>query len=67
MKNHPKTIKLDDIAGIIATGFNGRDTITCYIGSNAATPTASIEALTDAVKSDSQRLPFLKMVHILSA
>jgi acyl-CoA hydrolase len=65
MKNHPKTIKLDDIAGIIATGFNGRDTITCYIGSNAATPTASIEALTDAVKSDSQRLPFLKMVHIL--
>jgi acyl-CoA hydrolase len=60
-----KTIKLDDIAGIIAAGFKGRDAITCYIGSNAATPTASIEALTDAVKTGSHRLPFLKMVHIL--
>lgn len=65
MKIYPKTIKLEDIAGIIATGFKGRDMVTCYIGSNAATPTASIEALTDAVKSGPQRLPFLKMVHIL--
>ena len=63
MSFNPKTIELDDIAGIIAAGFNGREAITCYIGSNAATPTASIEALTDAVKTGSQRLPFLKMVH----
>ncbi len=65
MNFSPKTIQLDDIAGVIGAGFKGRDAITCYIGSNAATPTASIEALTDAVKSGSQRLPFLKMVHIL--
>ena len=34
-------------------------------GRGAATPTASLEALTAAVKSRQPRLPFLKMVHLL--
>jgi 4-hydroxybutyrate CoA-transferase len=61
----PKTIKLQDIGDIISTTFRDRDAITGYIGSNAATPTASIEALTAAVKSGSHRLPFIRMVHTL--
>ena len=61
----PTTIGLEDIADIIAGKFNGKKAITCYIGSNAATPTASIEALTRAVKARSPQLPFLRMVHLL--
>jgi len=61
----PKTIKLNDIADIMSTGFQDREAMTCYIGSNAATPTAAIEVLTAAVKSGSPRLPFIRMVHTL--
>jgi acyl-CoA hydrolase len=65
MNQIPKTIKLTEIAAVIADHFKGRETATCYVGSNAATPTASIEALTAALKSGTPRLPFLRMVHIL--
>jgi 4-hydroxybutyrate CoA-transferase len=61
----PQTIKHAEIAGILADGFKGRETLTCYVGSNAATPTASLEALTAALKAGTPRLPFLRMVHIL--
>ncbi len=65
MKFPPKKITLDQIADVISEKFNTSDEITCYVGSNAATPTASLEALTAAIKSGQLRLPFLKMVHLL--
>ena len=65
MNFQPKKITLDQIADVIAEKFNTSDEITCYVGSNAATPTASLEALTAAIKSGQPRLPFLKMVHLL--
>lgn len=65
MGSSPKTVRLEDIADIISAGLKGRYSVTCYVGSNAATPTASIEALTAAVKTGSPKLPYLKMVHIL--
>jgi 4-hydroxybutyrate CoA-transferase len=65
MKAEPKVIKRDEIAGVLSSKFKDRETITCYVGSNSATPTASLEALTDAVLAGSPRLPFLKMVHLL--
>lgn len=65
MNFKPKKITLDQIADVIAEKFNTSDEITCYVGSNAATPTASLEALTAAIKSGQPRLPFLKMVHLL--
>lgn len=65
MPSKPKTIQLEDIGPIIADRFRTRGTVTCYVGSNAATPTASLEALTDAVKARQPKLPFLKMVHLL--
>jgi acyl-CoA hydrolase len=65
MNTQPERIKPDQIAEIIAHTFKGNDEITIYVGSNAATPTASIEALTKAIKSRCPRLPFIKMVHLL--
>jgi len=61
----PKKISLEQIADVIATKFKAKQEIVCYVGSNAATPTASLEALTAAIKSRRPRLPFLKMVHLL--
>jgi acyl-CoA hydrolase len=61
----PKKITADKIAGVIAKKFKNRKEITCYVGSNAASPTASLEALTEAIKSNLLRLPFIKMVHLL--
>lgn len=61
----PVTIKADQIADLISEKFKGRDAVTCYLGSNAATPTTSIEALTRSIRSGSPSLPFIKMVHIL--
>src|SRR4030042_1543954 len=55
----------DQIAEGIPREFKDKDVITCYLGSNAATPTAAIEALTAAVKAGNPRLPFIRMVHIL--
>ena len=65
VKKHPVKIKLTDIGDILVSHFGDRDNINCYIGSNAATPTASIEALTESIKEESPKLPFLKMIHIL--
>jgi 4-hydroxybutyrate CoA-transferase len=65
MNYPPKSITPDQIADVIAEKFRTNDEITCYVGSNAATPTASLEALTAAVKSRRPRLPFIKMVHLL--
>jgi len=61
----PTKIKLDQIGAIIAESFNGKKEIVCYLGSNAATPTASIEALTRSIMSQKPRLPFINMVHLL--
>ena len=65
MNTQPKFITPGQIAGVIAEKFKSKDEITCYVGSNAATPTASLEALTDAIKLRRPRLPFIKMVHLL--
>ena len=65
MSRLPKIIKTTQIAEILADNFGDRDQITCYLGSNAATPTASIEALTVAIEARSPRLPFIRMVHLL--
>jgi 4-hydroxybutyrate CoA-transferase len=65
MGREPKTIRLDQIPEVISEPFASREEITCYVGSNAATPTAAIESLTRAVRDRSPRLPFIKMVHLL--
>lgn len=65
MNLEPKQIMLDQIADVIFDMFKQKDAITCYVGSNAATPTASIEALTASIKSRRPKLPFMKMVHLL--
>jgi 4-hydroxybutyrate CoA-transferase len=61
----PQKITLDQIGTIIAETFKGKNEIVCYVGSNAATPTASIEALTESIKSQKPELPYINMVHIL--
>lgn len=65
MTRHPTIIKLGDIAEVIATSFPARDVLTVYVGSNAATPTASLDAITDALKTGWPKLPYLRMVHLL--
>ena len=65
MSPDPKTITLSQIADVLAAHFQNKKEITCYVGSNAATPTASLEALTASVKAAAPKLPFLKMVHLL--
>jgi len=65
MSHQPALIKLDEIADVIARTFPGREMVTCYLGSNAATPTACIDFLTAAIKAGSPKLPFIRMVHIL--
>jgi 4-hydroxybutyrate CoA-transferase len=65
MKSEPKVIQRREIGEILASRFKGRDAVTCYVGSNSATPTASLEALTHAVEVGNPDLPFLKMVHLL--
>jgi acyl-CoA hydrolase len=65
MINHPTRIKLDQIADVISREFKDKQVITCYLGSNAATPTAVIEHLTAAIKAGAPKLPFIRMVHIL--
>ncbi len=65
MIHKPTSIKLEQVADVLAREFKGRDTITCYLGSNAAVPTATIETLTAAIKARSPKLPFIRMVHLL--
>jgi 4-hydroxybutyrate CoA-transferase len=65
MTHHPTVIKLGDIAEVIAKEFPVRDMLTVYVGSNAATPTASLDAITAALKAGWPKLPYLRMVHLL--
>lgn len=65
MPSDPKRIRPEQIGEVIAASLSQKEEITCYVGSNAATPTASIEALTAAVREESPDLPFLNMVHLL--
>lgn len=66
MTTTPKVIRLKEIAEVMSQKFRDRDAITCYLGSNAATPTASMEALTRAIEARTPRLPFIRMVHLLT-
>lgn len=66
MTTTPKRISLDQIAEVMAEEFKDHDAITCYLGSNAATPTASMEALTHNIEAGNPRLPFIRMVHLLT-
>ena len=61
----PQKIVPDQIASVIADTFKRKDEIICYLGSNAATPTASIEALTKSIRARKPVLPFINMVHLL--
>ena len=54
MSPDPKTITLSQMADVLAAHLRNKKEITCYVGSNAATPTASLEALT---ASSSRRPP----------
>ncbi len=65
MKSKPVKIKLKNIGDLFVSHFGNRKNINCYIGSNAATPTASIEALSEFIKEEGTKLPFIKMLHIL--
>jgi acyl-CoA hydrolase len=65
MSPDPKKMLLPQFADVLASHFQHKKEITCYVGSNAATPTASIEAITAAVKARAPKLPFLRMVHLL--
>lgn len=65
MIKKPQTLQRDHLGRVIADRFPNRESITCYVGSNAATPTTLIEALTEAIKAHSPRLPFMRMVHLL--
>jgi 4-hydroxybutyrate CoA-transferase len=65
MAHQPPLIKLDQVAEVVAKEFNDRDIITCYVGSNAASPTATMEVLTAAIKDGHPRLPRIRMVHLL--
>lgn len=61
----PQIIAADQIGEVIAAHFKGKESINCYVGSNAATPSTLIESLTDAVKAGTPGLPFIRMVHLL--
>ena len=65
MNAQPKLIIPEQIADVIAAKFKAKDEIKCYVGSNAATPTTSLVALTEAIITRQPRLPFIKMVHLL--
>lgn len=65
MNAQPKKITADQIAEVIAARFKTREEITCYVGSNAATPTTCLEALTASIQSGRLKLPFIRMVHLL--
>jgi len=61
----PQIIFADQLGEAIAQHFKERKSINCYVGSNAATPTALIESLADAIKTGTPALPFMRMVHLL--
>jgi acyl-CoA hydrolase len=57
-------IRLNEIGPVIAERFKDKKYITCYVASNAVTPTASLQALTDYIKAGAQ-MPFMRMVSLL--
>lgn len=61
-----KKIKLEEIPQIISKEFKGAGEINCYAGSNAATPTAILEAITKGVEDKRRKLPFIRMIHLLT-
>lgn len=63
--SQPKEIKLKDLPDILSHRFTAKKSITCYIGSNAAAPTACLESISEALESGKPKLPFIKMVHLL--
>lgn len=65
MNKHPKIIKLKELPHILAEHFRGRERVICYVGSNAAVPTASLEVLTEALATNAIDMPFIKMVSLL--
>lgn len=65
MAKTPQIISADQLGELIAARFKGRKSINCYVGSNAATPTTLIESLARSIKTESPRLPFMRMVHLL--
>jgi 4-hydroxybutyrate CoA-transferase len=65
MIHQPAVIKLDQVADVLSREFKNKDIITCYIGSNAAVPTATLEYLTAALKARTPKLPYIRMVHLL--
>ena len=58
MKTLPRIIKADEIAAIISSTFKSRPAVTCYVDSNAATPTASIQALSAAIIAGQPQSPY---------
>ncbi len=65
MGKTPKTISLDEIDSVLQERFQGAASITCYVGSNSATPTASLKALTRAIENGSAGARFVRMFHML--
>lgn len=65
MNKTPTIIKSNQIAGVIHEKYKNNHYINCYIGSNAAAPTTSLEGLTDSILQGSPKLPFIKMIHLL--
>jgi len=61
----PQKIKPAEIPCVIADRFKDAGEITCYVSSNAATPTTCIEALSQALAERRPALPYMNMVHIL--
>ncbi|MBI4837110.1 MAG: hypothetical protein HY813_01735 [Candidatus Portnoybacteria bacterium] len=59
-----KIIRLNEIGPVIAEKFKDKKYITCYVASNAVTPTASLRAITDYIKTGAQ-MPFMRMVSLL--
>ena len=64
MTSAPKTIKPAEIAAVLAENVDSKQTITCYVGSNAAMPSTLLLVLPEAIKSRRTRLPFMKIVHL---
>ncbi len=61
----PVNINSNQIAQVIYDKFKNAEYINCYLSSNAAAPTSSIEGLTESIINGSPKLPFIKMVHLL--
>ena len=65
MNRKPEIIQANQIARVIYDKFKNEEYINCYLSSNSAAPTSSIEGLTESIKDGSLKLPFIKMIHLL--